>query len=251
MANARCKSAGWTGRIALGAGWAAFDGSTGDNRIHAHHALQLVLASRGTVTASVAGKGEITAPGLLIDADLPHRVASGPAWILFVDRESRIGEALAMTCVQGLRVLTRQQCSAALDLWPQSGAADLGPLLAALGAQVPVRTATGHGIDRVRRVIETLPGRRHLNTTLAALAGEASLSASHFRHRFRTMVGMPLRPYLRWLKLHRALSSAAAGADLSRAAQDAGFADGAHLSRTMQRHFGVPPMAILAALRTS
>jgi AraC-like DNA-binding protein len=222
----------------------------GDSRIHTHHALQLVLAAGDTVTVSVAGEGEVTAPGLLIDADLPHRVWSGSASMLFVDRESRMGEALAFTCVRGWRVLTREQRTAALGIWPQTPAADPAPVLALLGVHSASRTAMGFRADSVRRVIESLPRRSHLNPTLAALAREASLSASHFRHRVRAMVGMPLRPYLRWLRLQRALMSAAAGADLSRAAQDAGFADGAHLTRTMQRHFGIPPMAILDALRT-
>ncbi|MAL03739.1 MAG: AraC family transcriptional regulator, partial [Arenimonas sp.] len=36
---------------------------------------------------------------------------------------------------------------------------------------------------------------------------------------------------------------------LTRAAQDAGFADAAHLTRTMQRHFGVAPSDVIQALR--
>jgi AraC-like DNA-binding protein len=221
----------------------------GDNRMHAHHALQLVLAPFGTVTVSVLGNGDLTAAGLLIDADLPHRVWSGHALVLFVDRESQLGEAMAHACVQGLRVLTPQERAAVLGVWPHSTSANLGALLAALGMNASPRAATGERTNRLRRLLDSLPGRSDLRITLSTLASEAALSPSHFRHRVREIVGMPLRPYLRWLRLRRAMMSAAGGADLSRAAQDAGFADAAHLTRTMQRHFGVPPRAILAALR--
>ena len=243
------KSPAWAGRIVLGPGWAMFSGDMGDNRLHTHHALQLVLAPRETVTVSVHGHGDISAAGLLISADVPHRVWSGPAELLYVDRESRTGQALTLACVEGLCVLTAQQRDAALGVWPQSAGADLGPLFATLGLSMSVSPSVGRRSDRVHELLESLPSRSELNGTLTALASEAALSPSHFRHRVRALVGMPLRPYLRWLRLRRALMSAAAGADLSRAAQDAGFADAAHLSRTMQRHFGVPPSAILVALR--
>jgi len=245
------KSPAWSGRIALGTGWAVFSGDMGDNRVHTHHALQLVLAPRETVTVSAHGQGDITAPGVLIDADVPHRVWPGAAALLYVERESHTGRTLALACVRGLCLLTERQRDAALGVWPLSTDADLGPLLAALGLPKSVQAPADRRSDRVRDLLEGLPARSELIGSLAEFASEASLSPSHFRHRVRALVGMPLRPYLRWLRLRRALMSAAAGADLSRAAQDAGFADAAHLSRTMQRHFGVPPSAILAALRTA
>jgi AraC-like DNA-binding protein len=65
----------------------------------------------------------------------------------------------------------------------------------------------------------------------------------------RELIGMPLLPYLRWLRLRQALTVAATGESLARAAQDAGFADAAHLTRTMQRHFGVAPSDVIQALR--
>jgi AraC-like DNA-binding protein len=244
------RSPPWAGRIVLGPGWAGFSGDMGDNRMHTHHALQLVLAPRGTVTVSVHATHHISAPGLLISAEVPHRVWSGPAMLLYVDRESRTGHTLALAGGNGVRVLTEGQRDAALDAWPQSAGADLGPLLATLGLPSSVPNPTDRRSDRVRGILESLPDRVELNCTLEALAREAALPPSHFRHRVRALVGMPLRPYLRWLRLRRALMRAASGADLSRAAQDAGFADAAHLSRTMQRHFGVPPSAVLTALRT-
>lgn len=245
------RSPAWSGRIALGTGWAVFSGDMGDNRVHTHHALQLVLAPRETVTVSAHGQGDITAPGVLIDADVPHRVWPGAATLLYVEREAHTGRTLALACVRGVCLLTERQRDDALGVWPLSTGADLGPLLAALGLPASVPDPAGRRADRVRKLLESLPGRGELNSTLAELANEAALSPSHFRHRVRALVGMPLRPYLRWLRLRRALMSAAAGADLSRAAQDAGFADVAHLSRTMQRHFGVPPSAILTVLRTA
>jgi hypothetical protein len=59
-------------------------------------------------------------------------------------------------------------------------------------------------------------------------------------HAFSKEVGIPLRPYLRWLKLERAGSAIATGATLSDAAYAAGFADAAHMTRTFKGSWGSP-----------
>jgi AraC-like DNA-binding protein len=56
---------------------------------------------------------------------------------------------------------------------------------------------------------------------------------------------MPLRPYLRWLRLQQALSGIARGANLTEAAHAAGFSDSAHLSRSFRSTFGIAPSALL------
>jgi AraC-like DNA-binding protein len=61
---------------------------------------------------------------------------------------------------------------------------------------------------------------------------------------FVEQTGLPFRTYLLWLRLSRALEGAAAGAPLTQAAHEAGFADSAHFSRTFKRMFGIAPTAL-------
>ena len=94
----------------------------------------------------------------------------------------------------------------------------------------------------VRRVLRYLrQAAPETDTSLAALAEIAGLSPGRFMHAFTETVRIPLRPYLRWLKLERAGAALAAGASLGEAAYGAGFADAAHMSRTFVRMFGVSP----------
>jgi len=67
------------------------------------------------------------------------------------------------------------------------------------------------------------------------------LSASRFAHLFKQEVGVPVRRYVLWQKMRRALDLAMAGESLTSAALTAGFADSAHLSRTVRSIQGVAP----------
>jgi AraC-like DNA-binding protein len=233
----------------MGAGWATFAGAVGDNREHAHHALQLAVAEAGDVAVWIPDRGEVRAPAILLAADVVHRLHPGPARLLYLDRESHAGRGLSPSCAAGARELSPQERSAVLAAWPHPGQPDLEPVLAALGLPTPSPPLAGERDDRVRRLLEGLATRVEDDESLVTLAARVALSPSRFRHRVRELVGMPLRPYLRWLRLRRALVVAASGVSLTRAAQDAGFADVAHLTRTMQRHFGVAPSDVVAALR--
>ncbi len=73
------------------------------------------------------------------------------------------------------------------------------------------------------------------------LAQLVHLSASRFAHVFKEQVGVPVRRYVLWLKMRAALDAALAGQSLTASAITAGFADSAHLSRTVRSLLGVAP----------
>ncbi len=77
--------------------------------------------------------------------------------------------------------------------------------------------------------------------SIDALADRVHLSSSRFAHLFKQMVGVPVRRYVLWQKMRRAFDLAMAGESLTSAALSAGFADSAHLSRTVRSIIGVAP----------
>lgn len=59
-------------------------------------------------------------------------------------------------------------------------------------------------------------------------------------------LGAPLRYVRRWLRMFSVARDYAAGATLTTAALDAGFASSAHLSVAAREHFGIRPSQILS-----
>ena len=64
--------------------------------------------------------------------------------------------------------------------------------------------------------------------SLEVLATSVGLSASRFLHLFTTSVGVPLRPYVLWLRLQCGAGELARGKSVADAAHAAGFSDAAH-----------------------
>jgi AraC-like DNA-binding protein len=76
---------------------------------------------------------------------------------------------------------------------------------------------------------------------LATLAATAGVSPSRFAHRFTAATGVPFRRYRTWCRMAAVARAASAGATLTRAALDAGFASSAHLSAAFRAMFGLSP----------
>ncbi|MFD0359865.1 helix-turn-helix transcriptional regulator [Nocardia sp. GCM10030253] len=94
----------------------------------------------------------------------------------------------------------------------------------------------------VSEVLRLLPDRLSGGPIrLAELAKTVHLSESRLAHVFSAEIGLPFRPYLRWLRLQRAIELIAAGHSLTAVAHGAGFADSAHLTRVCRSMFGAPP----------
>jgi AraC-like DNA-binding protein len=213
---------------------------------HKHHCVQLLMALDGNLRIR-RGPGEKwrTCGAALVRTDAPHEVdATNLQFLLaFVDAESDLGASLLAKVSSPIHVVEDTEVQA----WRNA----LGPPSALDSDRVSSwicryllpyqRMPTLH--PKVRRTVSVL--REELATrrtvTLKHLAGIAGLSPSRFMHVFTRSVGVPLRPYVLWLRLQLACSELMNGATVTQAAHCAGFADAAHLTRTVRRMLGTTP----------
>lgn len=210
---------------------------------HAHHAMHLVLARSGTLAVTTA-TALVRAAGIVTAPDVEHALdARGVDIVLvFFDPESDAGERLRAGLTAPVRALDPGERDALLaDLPLRATPEQLHAWGHAAAERLSKETAVPRVLHpRVRRLLRALKtAGPDADTSLPALAQRAGLSEGRLVHAFRDSVGIPLRPYLLWQKLQRAVIAMAAGEPLARAAQSAGFSDAAHMSRTFRRMFGM------------
>lgn len=96
---------------------------------------------------------------------------------------------------------------------------------------------------RVMRALDALEGA---DLTVSEAARRVGLSDSRLTHLVTDALGAPPRTYRAWFKLQRALGESMFGAkNLTQAAERAGFADSAHLTRTCKQLTGVLPSEMM------
>lgn len=211
---------------------------------HRHHSVQLVMATRGTLLVRGKRGDEWTRCGaVLVRPDAVHEIDARDTTVVigFVDAESDLGAALCeqigseILCIPASRVAR----------WR----AALGPTLTEARVERWVRRQ----LLRRRRAVKIHPGVNRALTylredlavaddvSLDRLAGISGLSRSRFMHVFTESVGVPIRPYILWLRLQQAACELMHGANITLAAQNAGFSDAAHLTRTFRRMLGLTP----------
>ena len=244
------------GRIVLweGASLWAFDVPSREatTRLHAHHAIQITVSAGGRFairTEDARAEG----PLVLVAPDVSHAFEpEGRNAHLFVEPESRMGQAL-LNRIAGAPVARLEADLAAdmpaklADLWSEPRLED--GAVAAIGRAFLDSLAGGapplRSLDpRIVRALDSIGARLGDRVTLKDAAAAACLSDDRFRHLFAAEVGLPFKTYLLWRRLTRAVECAAAGSSLTVAAHEAGFADSAHFSRTFSRMFGLPAASL-------
>lgn len=98
--------------------------------------------------------------------------------------------------------------------------------------------AAGPSDPRIDQVLALL--RANSEYSVSQLAAAVGLSFSRMSHLFTESMGMSLRSYQLWLKVHAALTSLSRHQRLTDVAIAAGFSDLAHFSRVILQAFGAP-----------
>ncbi|ASD26225.1 hypothetical protein CD943_04570 [Brevundimonas diminuta] len=99
-------------------------------------------------------------------------------------------------------------------------------------------------ISRAADMILSDPVQSH---SAANIARSVGLSESRLRHVFRRSQGVSLRRFRLWARMGAGLSLIGAGANLTRAAHEAGFSSSAHFSTAYRGFFGLKPSAVVRA----
>lgn len=217
---------------------------------HAHHCAQLVMALRGTLRIRRQPCDQwVQCSAALVRPDARHEVEARNTTVLiaFVESESELGAALS----ERLREDITRISARAVDRWR----AVLGEVATLSAAQVEAwmrgELLQGRKVPkmhpRVKRVLRFVREQLGDPKTLSLenLARMAGLSPSRFVHVFTESVGVPLRPYILWLRLQRASGELMRGGSVTEAAHCAGFSDAAHMTRTFRRMLGTSPSELV------
>lgn len=204
----------WQGQLWLASDFCLVAGSAGHTDEHTHYPHQVLIAREGEVDVTVDGQSRCGSV-VLIESNLPHAILTGQPLI------SLFAEPLAFEPADLLHLCTQQ-------------GPDIDGLIRQLHdlprRALPARLA--NAVQRIRQLdADTLPA--------SVVASQAALSVSQLERLFSGQLGVSVRRLVLWQRLRFALQLALSGSNLTTAAATAGFADSAHLSRSIRRHFGV------------
>jgi len=222
---------------------------------HAHHAFQIALALVGVCHfRSDRAEEWLEYQGALVRSERPHEFEVDGATMahIFVEPETTEGRALSERLTKGdiMSLPEPERGSiAGLLLDAYEARLDYSEMVSVAKAAVAILTAglaSRTSVDpRVVRAIDHMKANMRDSVSLAAVASVVALSPSRFRHLFVQETGTAFRAYLLWLRINLAIESSMAGKSWTEAAQDAGFSDSAHLTRTFKRMFGIAPASLV------
>lgn len=219
-----------------------------DTGLHRHHAAQICAGLDGALRLRARSDAPWTEQyGFYIPPDRPHEFAAAVTRTAIIYIEAESAEFSAVKRLQaGADVTSIELPSPTLSqlrlffnegaTMDQANAACLAML--GLGDDHDPRAERD---PRIAQCLSLIRARLAQPLRLGALASAINVSQSWLTHRFRAEVGVPLRRYVLWQRLWRAVEIALRGATLTEAAHAAGLSDSAHLSRTFREMFGVTP----------
>jgi len=212
----------------VGVGHARYRGAVVDGTAHRHAAFQIAIAIQGEVTMVDAAATRHRSAVLIVPPMTEHRMfAREDVLTYFVEPHCAFADRLRRRCGVGITAAPelhelRESDLSRADLHPSS---ELDPRLVA--------------------ALSMLRGR---DAAMPDLARAVGLSPQRLRALSRCQLGLPLTRWRAWARLQRAAEALGAGQSLAGAADTAGFADQAHLTRWMREMMGLTPGAVLSAL---
>lgn len=217
--------------------------------LHSHHAAQVCFGLQGVLRLRTDRDTQwAEGRGFYVPPDEAHEFAASATSTAFLYMEAESAEfSMLQRSLKETAGITRLSPAAGSLRDLQRLAGEGGTLdeanavcLSLLGLQAPAAQPSAFD-PRIVQCLSMIRARLDQPLRLASLASELSVSESWLTHRFRSEVGLPIRRYVLWQRLWRAVEVALKGATLTVAAHAAGLSDSAHLSRTFREMFGVAP----------
>lgn len=237
----------------LGLGWGLHCGPLNDKASYVHHALKICMARDSNIMVDL-GESTIWATAVLVRSGIRHflRNNEGTTCSLYIDPDC---EAAA-----GMAKLAGPTGAISLSEPIERAARKCVRLIIASGAGAQTAfdefstllgsPKTGRVCDpRVSVALAALVECHRNHWPLAGLAQSAGLSPQRFATIFRESTGLPVRTYVRWLRIQTALRAIATGTDPISATKMAGYSTEKQFAAYFRHMFGVSPSVFATTLR--
>ena len=213
----------WNGESRFAVGRTHYRGPAGDNAMHRHAALQLVL--KGKSIRFENGRCEVP---LYVRPMVAHQLERAEhVELLLIEPSSRFGQAL----LNSLPAKPIGPLPGGILKFDHDGDDDAAPL------PKPLVCALDH-----------LSGEGAMQRTIGEAAKVAGVSVSRLRAMANGALGVSLSRWRLWQALQTALQHLVEGDSVAVSAFAAGFSDQAHLTRSMKATLGLTPGAVLAGV---
>jgi AraC-like DNA-binding protein len=223
---------------------------------HAHDCVQLTVALRGALRIRERARAPWRrCRAVVVSADVDHEIDASGSLVLmgFIDAASTLGVAVTAPLRSPLGIVSDAEAMRWRQALGDPKAIDSTGIKKWVMSTL-MRNSTPARVDRRVECVIRMLRERPLDTratSLMQLSRVAGLSPSRFAHVFTESMGVPVRPYKRWLRLQRAARELVTGRSVTHAAHVAGFADAAHLTRTFRRMVGATPRVLVERARLS
>ena len=225
-----------TAKLFLWQDGALYRGPIADTALHRHHAAQICIGPNDApFRLQLEGDPWIETTFAFLPSDTPHCFESPnpQSIIVLIDGEGPLGQCTKAPILENPGISIQSPTS----LQEAKNATN----------NIAKHLGVDHGHPRDVRLLRALDHIQSLDIkaiTVEELASIAALSESRFQHLFSEQIGIPIRRYLLWRRLHDSISAIKAGTDLTAAAHLGGFSDSAHFSRTFKETFGLSPSSL-------
>ena len=216
--------------------------------IHDHHAVQLIINLDGKFELQSKSQGNKMFKAVLIDSDMQHEciTLNDTMLILNIAPESTIGKNLKKLYLSdtGFKSIDNKVTSSFIEALTNALRDEIDEnsivliteeyLYKISKAEVPLPID-----DRINTVLEFLAKHDQGIIKIKEIAAKVFMSESRLIHLFTKQIGIPIRKYLLWLRLVKAIQKSFQNNNITQAALDAGFSDAPHFNKTLKRMFGL------------
>ncbi|MBM9546658.1 helix-turn-helix transcriptional regulator [Leptospira sp. 201903074] len=219
---------------------------------HSHYAVSILVSLRGSFHLYTKSNTVIESNGIIIPPNYYHRLDGSKSEMVIIQLDPKSEEYKRIEMDQSPKTIDKETrlkiqkianplfgesltCESARSLYNQ--------ILSLLGSETVSKKYDKRIEMAIQKIKEQIPNP----VTLAELSEISGISTDRFMHLFKDNMGIPLRQYLLWQRLHIAAKLLQGGENLTTASHAAGFSDQAHLSRTFKKMFGVKPSLFLGS----
>lgn len=226
-------------------GIAYYIGSNIQTDKHSHHALEFIFGLEKPFDFYTSDAEFKNIYGVLVAPDVVHQFVGTSSEYLFLFLEPELLQTKEIMDFYQLQSFRTKELSSLTCKVNTNEILNFSFFYENLKIPISITPKKNISDERINLITDFIYNNLEIGQLKSKiLASQIHLSESRFLHLFKEQLFLPLRKYILWCRIQKALIQIMKGNNFTSSAHSAGFSDSAHFSRTFFEMFGVSPSAL-------